>query len=66
MNRIDNDLLAVQEARILVENAREAQKVLAAFPQEKLDQIVGRMAEAAYKYARELAVMSQEKTGLRK
>lgn len=66
MNRIDNDLLSVQEARILVENAREAQKILAAFPQEKLDKIVGNMAEAAHKYARELAVMSQEETGFGK
>ncbi|QDR82462.1 acetaldehyde dehydrogenase (acetylating) [Sporomusa termitida] len=63
MNRIDNDLLSVQEARILVENAREAQKILATFPQEKLDKIVGHMAEAVYQYARELAVMSQEETG---
>ncbi|MBU4438671.1 MAG: acetaldehyde dehydrogenase (acetylating), partial [Firmicutes bacterium] len=66
MNRIDNDLLSVQEARILVENAREAQKVLAAFPQEKLDEIVGHMAEAVNKYARELAVMSQDETGFGK
>lgn len=66
MNRIDNDLLSVQEARILVENAREAQKVLAAFPQEKLDKIVERMAEAVFKYARELAIMSQEETGFGK
>ncbi|AEG60344.1 acetaldehyde dehydrogenase (acetylating) [Desulforamulus ruminis] len=63
MNRIDHDLLSVQEARILVENAREAQKILAAFPQEKLDQIVGRMAEEVYQAARELAVLSQEETG---
>ncbi|HBV86796.1 MAG TPA: acetaldehyde dehydrogenase (acetylating) [Desulfosporosinus sp.] len=66
MNRIDNDLLSVQEARILVENAREAQKALAAFPQEKLDEIVGRMAEAAFKYAKELALMSHEETGFGK
>ncbi|TGE33443.1 acetaldehyde dehydrogenase (acetylating) [Desulfosporosinus sp. Sb-LF] len=66
MNRIDNDLLSVQEARILVENAREAQKVLATFPQEKLDNIVGHMAEAVYNYARELAIMSYEETGFGK
>ena len=41
---IDNDLLSIQEARILAENAREAQKILATFPQEKLDGIVDRMA----------------------
>lgn len=66
MNRIDNDLLSVQEARILVENAREAQKILAAFPQEKLDKIVGHMAETVCKYARELAIMSYEETGFGK
>ncbi|MEG6617625.1 acetaldehyde dehydrogenase (acetylating) [Peptococcaceae bacterium 1198_IL3148] len=66
MNRIDNDLLSVQEARILVENAREAQKILATFPQEKLDKIVGHMAQEAYKHAKELAIMSQEETGFGK
>jgi len=66
MYRIDNDLLSVQEARILVENAREAQRILAAFPQEKLDIIVGHIAETAYKHARELAIMSQEETGFGK
>lgn len=63
MSRIDNDLLSVQEARILVENAREAQKELAAFPQEKLDKIIGQMAKATSKYAKELAIMSHEETG---
>ncbi|MDQ7095101.1 acetaldehyde dehydrogenase (acetylating) [Desulfosporosinus sp. PR] len=63
MYRVDNDLLSVQEARILVENAREAQKLLAAFSQEKLDKIVGSMAAEVRKYARELALMSQEETG---
>jgi acetaldehyde dehydrogenase (acetylating) len=62
MNRIDNDLLSIQEARILVENAREAQKLLAAFPQEKLDEIVECMALEARKHARELAEMSCEET----
>lgn len=66
MHRIDNDLLSVQEARILVENAREAQRILATFSQEKLDQIVGRMAAAAFKHAKELAIMSQEETGFGK
>src|SRR4051812_37277307 len=66
MNRIDNDLLSVQEARILMENAREAQKILATFPQGKLDKIVGHMAAEVYKYARELAIMSYEETGFGK
>ncbi|MEY8000893.1 aldehyde dehydrogenase family protein [Clostridium sp. Mt-5] len=62
MNIIDNDLLSMQESRILVENAREAQRLLATFPQEKLDEIVERMAEEIGKHARELAMMSQDET----
>lgn len=62
MNIIDNDLLSMQEARILVENAREAQKKLATFPQEKLDEIVERMAEEVEKHSKELANMSNEET----
>ena len=34
VNIIDNDLLSIQEARILAENAFEAQQKLATFPQE--------------------------------
>ncbi|WP_371363816.1 Aldehyde-alcohol dehydrogenase [Sporomusa rhizae] len=66
MDRMDNDLRSVQEARILVETAREAQKVLATFPQEKLDKIVRNMAETVQKSARELAIMSCEETGFGK
>ncbi|MBZ9622726.1 aldehyde dehydrogenase family protein [Clostridium sp. FP2] len=62
MNIIDNDLLSIQEARILAENAGEAQKLLATFPQEKLDEIVERMAEEIGKYACELAMMSRDET----
>lgn len=62
MNIIDNDLLSIQEARILAENAREAQKKLAAYPQEKLDMIVERMAEEISKHACELAKLSSEET----
>lgn len=62
MNIIDNDLLSIQESRILAENAKEAQKLLATFPQEKLDEIVERMAEEIKKYACELAMMSRDET----
>jgi acetaldehyde dehydrogenase (acetylating) len=66
LNRVDIDLLSIQEARILVENAREAQKILATFPQEKLDKIVERMASEVAKYTKEFAVMSFEETGFGK
>lgn len=62
MNRIDNDLLSIQEARILAENAREAQRQMAVIPQEKLDGIVNRMAEKIRQHAKELACMSCEET----
>lgn len=62
INIIDNDLLSIQEARIIAENASEAQQKLAAFSQEKLDEIVERMAEVISHHTRELAVMSAEET----
>ena len=58
----DNDLLSMQYARILAENAKEAQKKLAAFPQEKLDAIVESIACEMEKHARELAELSCEET----
>jgi len=66
MNIIDNDLLSMQEARILAENAREAQKGLTTFSQEKLDEIVFRMLEVIEEHSKELARMSFEETDLGK
>ena len=43
----------MQEARILIENGRDAQHVLASFSQERLDDIVEAMAEAVYPHAKE-------------
>src|SRR3712207_6024219 len=62
INIIDNDLLSIQEARILVENASEAQKNLATFSQKKLDEIVERMIEEIEKHLKELAKLSNEET----
>ncbi|ACS78534.1 aldehyde dehydrogenase family protein [Maridesulfovibrio salexigens] len=59
---VDNDLLSIQQARILAENAHEAQKELATFPQEKLDEIVEHIADAVEEHAEELAIMSHEET----
>lgn len=59
---VDNDLLSMQYARILVENAVEAQKRLACFPQEKLDALVTTMGRAVAAQAKELAVMAHEET----
>lgn len=43
MNIIDNDLLSMQEARILAENSKEAQKILGTYPQERLDKIIDKI-----------------------
>lgn len=59
---IDNDLISIQESRILMENARDAHKLLANFPQEKLNRIVACMAESIDKHLQELAKMSCEET----
>lgn len=59
---VDNDLLSIQQARILAENACMAQKKLAAFTQEQLDGIVEHVADAVEQHAEALAVMSHEET----
>lgn len=66
MDRLDYDLCSVQEARVLLENGREAQRELITFSQEKLNAIVEAMVEAAYLHAKELSIMSAEETGLGK
>ncbi|MCL2699166.1 MAG: aldehyde dehydrogenase family protein [Defluviitaleaceae bacterium] len=62
MNIIDNDLLSIQQARILAENAYEAQKKMTDFSQERLDKIVRFVADEIGRYAEELARLSQEET----
>lgn len=62
VNIIDNDLLSIQEARILAENAFEAHQKLKEFSQEKLDDIVEHVAREAARHAKELAVMSADET----
>lgn len=62
MNLIDQDLLSIQEARILAERGREAQKRLNAFSQEQLDRIVEQIAAVAEVHCAELAHLSQEET----
>lgn len=58
----DKDLISIQQARILAENAAEAQKKLAALPQEALDDIVEAMADAVETHAQSLAVMCHEES----
>src|SRR3989442_2490612 len=59
----DKDLKSIEQARELVERAHEAQKVLGAFSQEKVDEIVGAMARAALADAHRLGEMAHLETG---
>ncbi len=60
---LDRDLASVQEVRNLVTAAKKAQASLALFSQEKVDQIVLAMSNAAQHHAAELAKMAVEETG---
>jgi acyl-CoA reductase-like NAD-dependent aldehyde dehydrogenase len=62
MNIIDNDLLSVQEARIRMEEACEAQKNMASCEQRRLDEIAFAMLRAVNDRAHELAQMAWEET----
>ena len=62
MNLIDNDLLSIQEARILAENAKQAQTRLLTMPQEKLDCAVRAMAKVVAQNAKVLAMESVDET----
>ena len=60
---LDKDLMARQEARELLRRAEQAQKALADYSQEKLDEIVEAISEAIYHAAAELADMAVRETG---
>lgn len=62
MNIIDNDLLSIQEARILAENAGSVQGEMSTFSQERLDAIVERIADEMMNHVEEMAAMSHRET----
>ncbi len=59
----DKGTQSIEQAQELVERASEAQKVLATFSQEKIDEIVGAMARAALEESYRLAEMAHLETG---
>jgi acetaldehyde dehydrogenase (acetylating) len=61
---MDKDLESIQEARNLAKLAREAQKSLSEFSQEKIDKIVKKMAERGREEAERLARLACEETKL--
>ncbi|HEY8188033.1 MAG TPA: aldehyde dehydrogenase family protein [Pyrinomonadaceae bacterium] len=59
----DKDLISVQQARDLVENASKAQAELASFDQAKIDRICEAMSRAALRESSRLGAMAVEETG---
>src|SRR5882762_6171512 len=59
----DKDLKSIEQARMLAERAYQAQKILGAFAQEKVDEIVGAMARAALADSQRLGEMAHLETG---
>lgn len=59
----DKDLISVQQARDLVENAAKAQAEIARFDQAKIDRICEAMSRAALAEAARLGAMAVEETG---
>jgi acetaldehyde dehydrogenase (acetylating) len=59
----DRDLVSIQEARSLAGRARQAQRTLAQFSQEQVDQVVEAMALAARPECERLARLAHEETG---
>lgn len=62
----DKDLQSIQEVRDLIAKAKEAQRQLATFSQEKIDSIIKNMAMAAEEASKGLAKMAVEETGFGK
>lgn len=63
MKFIDKDLKAVQEARVLMEDASEAKKTLALFEQKQLDCIVDHMLDAIYPKLEQVTQQAVQETG---
>ncbi|MDD8018922.1 MAG: aldehyde dehydrogenase family protein, partial [Bacteroidota bacterium] len=63
---MDKDLQSVQEARELVEKAKEAQLAFRSYSQEQVDTIVKAMVDAGFAAAERLGRMAHEETGFGK
>ncbi|NSL51038.1 aldehyde dehydrogenase family protein [Calidifontibacillus erzurumensis] len=61
---LDTDLQSIQEMRHALIKAHEAQKLFATFSQQKVDQIVKNIADAAFREANRLAEMAVKETGI--
>jgi len=62
----DKDLQSLQEARDLVERAKEAQKAFRLFTQDQVDAVVKAMVDAGFSAAERLGRLAHEETGFGK
>ena len=60
---MDTDLQSIQQARLLIDQAYQAQIKLATFSQEQVDTIVKQMAVVSLAAAEKLAKIAVEETG---
>lgn len=63
MQLIDSDLLSMQEARIIAENARQAQEILKTWSQDALDGIIENVVTALRSKLHEYAKLEYEESG---
>ena len=63
MRFVDKDLLSMQEARVLMEAAKNAQNNLKGYTQERLDRIVSAMLDVLDNYAEQLVEQEISETG---
>jgi len=61
--KIDKDLLSVQQARQMMLSARKAQLIWAKATQEEVDRVCAAMAEVAFQASERLGRMASEETG---
>ena len=59
---MDKDLESIQQVNDLVEKARQAQKILAAYSQQEIDRLTALMAEYGYRASRDLAELACRET----
>ena len=60
---MDKDLESINQVNELVEKARHAQKILAAYSQQEIDRLTALMAEYGYRASRDLAELACRETG---
>lgn len=60
---LDKDLRSIQEVRDLLQRAKQAQRILASFDQDRIDRIVHAVSQAAQAEAARLGDMAVEETG---